>query len=607
MEYLDFEVHIAPGSGREYAVLVVKSPAGEASGVLKFPFDTLTLESHLKGVEIAVLKSGSIRRDIVMATPEKESVVDFGKQLFDSLFVDAVQTAFRRSQDRARLERKGLRVRLRIDAPDLSALPWEFMYDDSTGDYVCLSSDTPLVRYLQFDRPPEALTVTPPITILAMVASPNDRPTLDAKREKERMQQATAGLQAAGLLRIEWLEGSTWRDLQHTLRRKDYHIFHFVGHGGFDAAAGEGVLAFTDETGKSQLLSATEIGRLLGDERTLRLVVLNSCLGAKGNATDIFSSTSATLVRRGVPAVVAMQYEISDLAAIEFSRSLYEAIADGMPVDAAVGEARKAISVSSRNSVEWGTPVLHMRSPDGVLFTIDGPTTTQARATGQYRTAPIVMATAENPPPREEIPAPKQAAPPPTVAFTAVPPAAPPPAAQKSGMWKGIAIGAGLVVLLIIAIIKWAGSDDAPTDAAVAAEPTEWIVAFESDSAESHTGGWRRAEGSTCVWNSYEEGISKPYVQIPSIDGETWLVSEVPEEFRNGDGSLADSLTIHLFFRNAGGEVEAYAGDDGRRSNDVFGRHIRVVPKLAAIPPAGRPSCETDLPDTTTVPEAVKQ
>lgn len=592
MDYLDFELHIAPGSGGEYGVLVVKSPAGEASGVLKFPFDTLALENHLKGVEIAVLKSGSIRRDIVMATPEKESVVDFGKQLFDALFVDQIQTAFRRSQDRARLERKGLRLRLRIDAPDLSALPWEFMYDASTGDYVCLSSDTPLVRYLQFDRPPEALTVTPPITILAMVASPNDRPTLDAKREKERMQQATAGLQAAGLLRIEWLEGSTWRDLQHTLRRKDYHIFHFVGHGGFDAAAGEGVLAFTDDAGKSQLLSATEIGRLLGDERTLRLVVLNSCLGAKGNATDIFSSTSATLVRRGVPAVVAMQYEISDLAAIEFSRSLYEAIADGMPVDAAVGEARKAISVSSRNSVEWGTPVLHMRSPDGVLFTIDGPTTATARATGTYRTAPIVMAQAENPPPREEIPALTHAAPPPTVAFAAVPPAVPPAADHKSGMWKGIAIGAGLVVLLIVAIIKWSGGGDAPTDeTAAAAAATEWIVAFESDSAESHTGGWRRAEGSTCVWNSYEEGISKPYFQIPSIEGETWLVSGEPEEFGNGD-----SLTVHLFFRNAGGEVEAYAGESGTRSNDVFGRHVRVVPKLAAIPPAGLPGCETDLP-----------
>jgi len=166
-------------------------------------------------------------------------------------------------------------------------------------------------------------------------------------------------------------------------------------------------------------------------------------------------------------------------------------------------------------------------------------------------------------------------------------------------MWKGIAIGAGLVVLLIVALIKWLGGDPAETGAAAAA-PTEWIVAFESDSAESHTGGWRRAEGSTCVWNSYEEGISKPYLQIPSIDGETWLVSEVPEEFRNDDGSLTDSMTVHLFFKNSGGEVEAYAGDGGRRSNDVFGRHVRVVPKFAAIPPAGRPSCETELPDTTT-------
>ena len=585
MEYLDFELHIAPGSGREYAVLVVKSPAGEASGTLKFPFDTLTLENHLKGVEIAVLKSGSIRRDIVMATPEVESVVDFGKQLFEALFVDQVHTTFRRSQDRARLERKGLRVRLRIDAPDLSALPWEFMYDASTGDYVCLSSDTPLVRYLQFDRPPEALTVTPPITILAMVASPNDRPALDANREKERMQQATAGLQAAGLLHIEWLEGSTWRDLQHTLRRKDYHIFHFVGHGGFDATAGEGVLAFTDDDGKSQLLSATEIGRLLGDERTLRLVVLNSCLGAKGNTTDIFSSTSATLVRRGVPAVVAMQYEISDLAAIEFSRSLYEAIADGMPVDAAVGEARKAISVSSRNSVEWGTPVLHMRSPDGVLFTIDGPTTSTARATGTYRTSPVVATspTAASPAAAAPVAAPRPADPP-----AAAPPGGASGGSSKSGMWKGVAIGAAVVVVLIVALVIWSGGGPPATDAKA------WIVEFESN-ATTHTGGWRRADGSTCVWSSYEDGDKLPYIQVPSPEGETWLVSQAPEEFRKPDKTLDDSATVHLFFKNGGGEVEAFAGDSGRRSNDVFGRHVSVVAKTAPIPAAGLPDCETPL------------
>ena len=65
-----------------------------------------------------------------------------------------------------------------------------------------------------------------------------------------------------------------------------------------------------------------------------------------------------------MPAVVAMQYEITDGAAIEFSRDFYEALADSLPVDAAVTEARAAVSMDSM--LEWGTPVLYMRSPDGL-------------------------------------------------------------------------------------------------------------------------------------------------------------------------------------------------------------------------------------------------
>jgi hypothetical protein len=63
-----------------------------------------------------------------------------------------------------------------------------------------------------------------------------------------------------------------------------------------------------------------------------------------------------------------MQYKISDRAAIEFSRSFYEALADGLPVDAAAAEMRKAISIAVCNSVEWVTPMLHMHSPDGRIF-----------------------------------------------------------------------------------------------------------------------------------------------------------------------------------------------------------------------------------------------
>jgi len=100
----------------------------------------------------------------------------------------------------------------------------------------------------------------------------------------------------------------------------------------------------------------------------LRLIVLNSCEGATSGGLDIFSSTASILLRAGLPAVLAMQYEITDSAAAELAHSFYEALADGLPVDAALAEARKAMDIAVPNSVEWGVPVLHMRAPDGVLF-----------------------------------------------------------------------------------------------------------------------------------------------------------------------------------------------------------------------------------------------
>ncbi len=82
------------------------------------------------------------------------------------------------------------------------------------------------------------------------------------------------------------------------------------------------------------------MARLLADHQSLRLVLLNSCEGARGSGRDIYSSTAAILVRQGIAAVLAMQYEITDRAAIEFSRVFYEALAYGLPIDTAVATAR---------------------------------------------------------------------------------------------------------------------------------------------------------------------------------------------------------------------------------------------------------------------------
>jgi formylglycine-generating enzyme required for sulfatase activity/CHAT domain-containing protein len=367
-DYLDFDLEIETGTGRDYPVAVLDSPAGEAHGSMHFPFDELVLENRLLTLQNALLRSGGKLRRVPSA--EEQAVQEFGQTLFDALISGRVRTCYAMSLREAAQQDKGLRLRLRIQPPELSALPWEFLYDPDQGGYVSLRRQTPIVRYLESPRLIKPLTVTPPLRVLGMVASPQDLPVLDVEREKQRVERATQELRDRGLLELEWLPGQTSSDLQEAMWGGPWHIFHFIGHGGFDAQADEGFIALTDSTGCTSRLNATRLGLLLADHPSLRLVLLSACEGAKGSERDIYSSTASILVHQGIPAVVAMQYQITDQAAIDFSRAFYRALAYGMAVDEAVVAARKAIDLGVTNTVEWGTPVLYMRTPDGVLFEV---------------------------------------------------------------------------------------------------------------------------------------------------------------------------------------------------------------------------------------------
>jgi tetratricopeptide (TPR) repeat protein len=203
-----------------------------------------------------------------------------------------------------------------------------------------------------------------------MVAGPSDQDPLDAQEEQQRVETALRRLREQGLAELVWLKGQSWRALQRAMRGGPWHIFHFIGHGGFDLQRDEGVLALVNEVGTTELLGATELARLLGDHPSLRLVLINACESARASPQDRFS----TLARRGLPAVLAMQYPITNRAANEWTRTFYEAVADGQPVDAAVAEARTAISLALPRSLEWGTPVLYLQARDGILFQLSGQT-----------------------------------------------------------------------------------------------------------------------------------------------------------------------------------------------------------------------------------------
>jgi tetratricopeptide (TPR) repeat protein len=339
--YLNFDLKIEL-SGQEYSVQVLSSPAGEA-------------RAAVAATAFAQLDSGSAPQTI-------------GEQLYEAVFRDEIRECLRRSIDEAARRGMGLRIRLRLaDAPELANLPWEYLYDRSRDAFLALSSETPLVRYLDLPEPPRDLQGEPRLRVLAVIASPEGYAPLDIEHEWTNLKTALQDLEERGLVAIDRLDPPTAEALQRQLLRQEYHILHFLGHGSFDTGASDSVLLLQDEGGRPQVITGQHFSILLRDHRSLRLALLNACQGAESAAGDAYSGVAQRLVRDGIPAVIAMRTAISDKAGIALARSFYGALADGAAVDTALAESRKALSTGGFQT-EWGTPVLYMRAATGELW-----------------------------------------------------------------------------------------------------------------------------------------------------------------------------------------------------------------------------------------------
>ena len=369
IDFLDMDVLIeAPGG--DPRVRVIKSPAGETTSQ---PFVTPFREFELDSFLARVGRPRTTRRDFKMPSANAKDLAvakDVGGRLFGALFPGQAMTAcLVGSLAEARSHHKGLRIRLRVtaDCAEFAEYPWEFLYDRSVERFLCLSARTPLVRYLELPGAADPLPVESPLRILAVVSTPSDLDQLNVEQEWSNLKTAMAEAEGRGLVEIDRLPAATMAELQRRLGKSQYHVLHFMGHGGSDDDGG--VLVFEGSDGRSRLVPAEELGVHLHDHPTMGLVLLNSCEGSRPGATDPFSGTAQELIQQGLGAVIAMQFEITDEAAISFSGTFYESLVLGSPVDEAVAAGRKAV-LSLPNPLEWATPVLYLRAPDGRIFDV---------------------------------------------------------------------------------------------------------------------------------------------------------------------------------------------------------------------------------------------
>lgn len=346
MQYLNFDLLVDKWQ-EQYKARVVNSPSGEASCVFDLPFTHQEVQKFLA--------SGKAK--------------EMGSKLFAAVFANKVGSCWDKSILQTSQSGKGLRLRLRLaDVPELAALPWEYLYSPSEKRFLSLSTQTPIVRYLGLTQTVSSLNVQLPLRILVMIANPYDAPPLDGEQEWQRLQKALLPLEEQGLIKLERLPKGTYNALQRQLRKQNYHIFHFIGHGIFDSLTQKSGILLENDHRKSHFVSAEKLGTLLHDHGSLRLVLLNACEGARASLADSFGGTAQYLVQQGIPAVMAMQLPIQDKSAIAFASEFYAALADGYPVDAALSEGRKLLT--QKHHLAWGIPVLYMRSPDGQLFEV---------------------------------------------------------------------------------------------------------------------------------------------------------------------------------------------------------------------------------------------
>lgn len=378
MHYDDFVLQIEAGLEAGFEVRVLQSPAGEGRAPLQLDIDRDALDDLLPDLTRQAGQqrdAGTGSREIVRryGTPQYDPR-EVGAALFRGIFSGQTGQLFERSLGGlATDQNRGLRIKLKLNGDDpriahLAALPWELIRRSETDDFFGLDRRTPLVRYLDVPRPRPRIPLPSVLRVLVVAAAPKE---LDALKLSDELQQLRKEWKTYRRVEVDVIEHASLTQVREALSEKDFHVLHFMGHGGFDRQSGEGVLYFESTGGGAVPVSGRSLAVKLKGHPTLGLVFLNACNSGRTSAlgdAQPFAGVATALVYGGMPAVLAMQFPISDSAAIRFSQTFYRHLAAGVSVDGAVTEGRQAIHTDDPKNVEWATPVLFIRTADSRVF-----------------------------------------------------------------------------------------------------------------------------------------------------------------------------------------------------------------------------------------------
>ena len=363
-DYDDFILRIRTDPAGYVAIPTCPAEVGPGPGE---PFESPFQDGELD--ELRAFRGGGARDLDLPKKPVRSKVEDLGQRLFETVFTGKSRRFWDTSRDRAQLREHGLRLRLILESPELWDWPWEYLREPGE-DFLILSRGVSIARCPEVHRVIPTQPIKLPLRVVVVIAQPRGSTNLDSEQEWQTLKNALASLEKSGSIKLQRVDSATRAALRKELAQP-VHVLHFIGHGGFDRDRDEAFLQFETRDGGPDPVTGIDLARTLRRQSHPALVVLNACEGGRAVKADPFAGVAQALVREGMPAVVAMQFSVSDESALIFSKAFYEALAPGVMVDHALFEARNALV--SEGSLDWGNPVLFLRGAKGIFPPSAGP------------------------------------------------------------------------------------------------------------------------------------------------------------------------------------------------------------------------------------------
>jgi hypothetical protein len=304
-----------------------------------------------------------------------EGTPQYGRLLTDSLFAGGVVgRKFTEAAAIADTLKTPLRVRLFVSrgAPRLDALRWETLRHPDDDTPLASSERVLFSRYLSSaDWGSVRRQSRRELTALVAIANPTKDAAawrlaeIDVDGELERARTALG----PEIPTTNVLPPLTLDTLTEHVRAHKPDLLYLVCHGGRRQGDDVPILYLEDEERAVKVVTAAELAEQLDIlEQRLQVVVLASCRSAGGQVVagsdGALAALGPLLAAAGVPAVVAMQGDITMETVKQFMPKFFAELREHGEIDRAMARARNLV----RERQDAWMPVLFLRLKSGLWY-----------------------------------------------------------------------------------------------------------------------------------------------------------------------------------------------------------------------------------------------